>query len=125
MIRNLENTLKEKKIRPTAMRLLVLEYLLGQDVAVSLTDLYQSFENSDRVTLYRTLKVFEENRLVHRTTEPWLLSMLYAMIVATRNVIKMRTFIFIVMNAAKPSVYQSSAFPVLSFLTTSQDGKST
>nr|WKN38650.1 transcriptional repressor [Tunicatimonas sp. TK19036] len=65
MVRNLDNILKQKKIRPTAIRLLVLEYLLGQDVAISLTDLYQSFENSDRVTLYRTLKVFEEYGLVH------------------------------------------------------------
>ena len=29
------------------------------------TDLYEAFEKSDRTTLYRTLKVFEENSMVH------------------------------------------------------------
>lgn len=35
----LENRLKEKDISPTAMRLLVLEYLLAQSTAVSLHSL--------------------------------------------------------------------------------------
>ena len=47
------------------MRLLVLEFLLRQPAAVSLNDLEASFHRSDRVTLYRTLKTFEEKGLVH------------------------------------------------------------
>lgn len=65
MIRALEENLKSHEIKPTAMRLLVLEYLLERDAAVSLTDIYEAFEKSDRTTLYRTLKVFEENGMVH------------------------------------------------------------
>lgn len=64
-IRELEKNLQEKNIRPTAMRLLVLEALLDQEIAISLTDLEQEVEKSDRVTLFRTLKTFQENGLVH------------------------------------------------------------
>ncbi len=66
MIKELEENLTTHQIKPTAMRLLVLEYLLGREAAVSLTDLYEDFEKSDRTTLYRTLKAFEDNGLVHR-----------------------------------------------------------
>ena len=65
MIQELEVKLNKKNIRSTAMRLLVLEVLLGQKAAISLTDLEKSFEKSDRVTLYRTLKTFQEHGLVH------------------------------------------------------------
>ncbi len=65
MNKDLENILIAKQITPTAMRLLVLEYLLKQNAAISLTDLEQEFERSDRVTLYRTLKTFEEKGLIH------------------------------------------------------------
>ena len=54
-----------KEISPTAMRILVLEHLLKQTAAVSLQDLEKSFTHSDRTTLYRTLKTFEEKGLIH------------------------------------------------------------
>nr|WP_199076268.1 transcriptional repressor [Pedobacter sp. ASV19] len=65
MNRQLENTLKAKQINPTAMRLLVLNFLETQSHAISLTDLEKGLAPADRVTLYRTLKTFEENGLVH------------------------------------------------------------
>ena len=65
MVKELEITLNQKGIRPTAMRLLVLEALLGQETAISLSDLEKVLERSDRVTLFRTLKSFQENGLVH------------------------------------------------------------
>lgn len=65
MIKELENRLKEKQVRPTAMRLLVLEMLSQQNAASSLHDLEAAFERADRITLYRTLKTFEEKGLVH------------------------------------------------------------
>ncbi|MEQ9261591.1 MAG: transcriptional repressor [Owenweeksia sp.] len=65
MIKELEENLKVHNIKPTAMRLLVLEYLMDKEAAISLTDIYTEFENSDRTTIYRTLKVFEENGMVH------------------------------------------------------------
>lgn len=65
VVDQLEDKLNDKAIRPTAMRLLVLQALSGQKAAISLSDLEKAFEKSDRVTLFRTLKTFQENGLVH------------------------------------------------------------
>ena len=65
MNEQIESVLKAKDIPPTAMRILVLEYLQKQSVATSLQDLEKAFSHSDRTTLYRTLKTFEEKGLVH------------------------------------------------------------
>lgn len=62
---DIENKLKVKDINPTAMRLLVLEFLTRQNAAISLNDLERGMAPSDRITLYRTLKTFEEKGLVH------------------------------------------------------------
>lgn len=60
-----EDMLIAKQISPTAMRLLVLEFLLKQKNAVSLNDVEAGLHRSDRVTIFRTLKTFEEKGLVH------------------------------------------------------------
>ena len=65
MVKELENRLKTRAIKPTAMRLLVLDELSKQNAAMSLQDLEQAFEKADRITLYRTLKTFQEKGLVH------------------------------------------------------------
>jgi len=61
-----EQRLESRHIQPTAMRLIVLKYLLDHRAAVSLSDLEQHFSKSDRTTLYRTLKTFQEHGLVHQ-----------------------------------------------------------
>lgn len=63
---DIESKLQQKNIRPTAMRLLVYEFLEKQVVATSLTDIENTFDKSERTTLYRTLKTFEENGIVHK-----------------------------------------------------------
>jgi Fur family ferric uptake transcriptional regulator len=60
-----ESKLENRHIKPTAMRELVLKVLSDQSAAISLADLEQKFEKVDKVTLYRTLKTFEENKLIH------------------------------------------------------------
>jgi len=65
MTEHIEGMLTRKDINPTAMRLLVLDFLLKQSSAISLTDLEKGLEPSDRITLYRALKKFEEKGLVH------------------------------------------------------------
>jgi Fur family ferric uptake transcriptional regulator len=60
-----DKKLKIRNIKPTAMRELVLKVLTEQDRAISLADLEQKFDNADKTTLYRTLKTFEENKLIH------------------------------------------------------------
>lgn len=60
-----EQKLADKNINPTAMRILVLELLLKQNSAISLTDIEKNLETADRSTIYRTLKTFEQNGLIH------------------------------------------------------------
>ena len=64
-----QDILARHKLQPTAMRMLVLSYLQKQETAISLSGLYDDFEYADRTTLYRTLKSFEENGLVHSITD--------------------------------------------------------
>ena len=65
MTQDIEHRLKNRQINPTAMRLLVLDFLIKQTAAISLNDLEKGMAPSDRITLYRTLKTFEEKGLVH------------------------------------------------------------
>ncbi|RUT79652.1 Fur family transcriptional regulator [Ancylomarina longa] len=65
MNENIESKLKSKNIKPTAMRLLVLKVLSEQKSTISLPELEKKFEKADKATLYRTLKTFEENKLIH------------------------------------------------------------
>jgi len=62
----LENILVNNNVKPTAMRLLILQFLLDKKIAVSLTNLENSFEKSDRTTLYRTLKTFVKSGIAHK-----------------------------------------------------------
>ena len=54
MKKEIDNKLNLKNIKPTAMRQLVLQVLTEQ-----------KFEKADKATLYRTLKSFQENKLIH------------------------------------------------------------
>lgn len=47
------------------MRLLVLNFLLKRKAAISLNDIEKAMQPADRITIYRTLKTFEEKGLVH------------------------------------------------------------
>jgi Fur family transcriptional regulator, ferric uptake regulator len=61
--------LTQKNIKATAMRILVLQFFLDQKVAISLSKLEGKFLFSDRTTLYRTLKTFEEKGLIHAISD--------------------------------------------------------
>ncbi|KAB5487048.1 MULTISPECIES: Fur family transcriptional regulator [Flavobacteriaceae] len=63
---DIEKTLENKGVRPTAMRILIYKYLAEKEVAIALTDMENAFSKADRTTLYRTLKTFEEKRIVHQ-----------------------------------------------------------
>ena len=71
MLYNTEITelLKSKNIKSTAMRILVLQFFLSLDRAVSLHDLEEKFHFSERTTLYRTLKTFANKGLVHQIND--------------------------------------------------------
>lgn len=68
----IELKLKRKKIRPTAMRLLIYNILSESKQAISLTDIETIFQTSraleipvDRTTIYRTVKTFEKKGVAH------------------------------------------------------------
>jgi Fur family ferric uptake transcriptional regulator len=63
---DLEKILEKKNVKPTAMRLLILQLLRNKNEAVSLTDLEDLFVKSDRTTIYRTLKTFVKNDITHK-----------------------------------------------------------
>ncbi len=65
MSKEIETLLTKKNVRPTAMRQLVFKYLQEQKHAVSLNDIEAGMGHSDKITLYRTIKTFQEKGIVH------------------------------------------------------------
>ena len=65
MDNEIDKKLESRNIKPTAMRELVLEVLTEEKTAISLPELEQKFEKADKATLYRTLKTFEQQKLIH------------------------------------------------------------
>ena len=63
---NVEQVLKDHQIRPTAIRLLMYRFLTESEVALTLNDIESGFDQSERTTLYRTIKTFEKKGLVHQ-----------------------------------------------------------
>lgn len=57
--------LEQKSVRITAMRQLLLEHFVNHNTIIGLSELEQIFSNSDRITIYRTLKTFEDNGILH------------------------------------------------------------
>jgi len=65
MKNEIDHKLEIRNIKPTAMRQLILQILTEQKTAISLPELESKFERADKATLYRTLKTFEKNKLIH------------------------------------------------------------
>ena len=65
MKKETDTKLLQKNIKPTAMRLLVYEVLEKQKKALSLYEREQQFDNVERSTIFRTLKTFQDNYLIH------------------------------------------------------------
>ena len=59
--------LEQSNLRKTAIRKEVLQlFLKAKGNALSSRDIESQLENPDRITLYRTLRTFEEKGLIHR-----------------------------------------------------------
>lgn len=65
-----EKLLISKHVKPTAMRILVAEEFLKSDEAMSLQALEEALPTADKVTLYRTIKTFVDNDIVHTVILP-------------------------------------------------------
>ncbi|EON79146.1 Zinc uptake regulation protein ZUR [Lunatimonas lonarensis] len=62
--------LRDANLRITSCRRDVLATFIGKRVALSHADLEEALkENFDRVTIYRTLKTFLENDLIHKVLD--------------------------------------------------------
>lgn len=60
------NYLSSHKIRSTDIRVAVIELFLNSNQAITKQDLEADLPNLDRITLYRTLKTFEDKGLIHK-----------------------------------------------------------
>jgi Fur family transcriptional regulator, ferric uptake regulator len=60
-----EKILQHKKLKKTQVRKEVLEVFLKHNYALSHADIEEILSEVDKVTLYRTLNIFEENGIIH------------------------------------------------------------
>lgn len=61
--------LKENGLRKTTVRIKVLQEFLEADRAYGQGDLEARFESLDRITLYRTLRTFEQKGIIHQAVD--------------------------------------------------------
>ena len=57
--------LEKKNVRPTAIRLLVVDAILSAKRAVSLSDLEIILDTVDKSSIFRTLELFVKHHVVH------------------------------------------------------------
>jgi len=62
---NYDNRLNQKNIKPTVYRKLVFDVLKSSGKALSLYEIEKQFDNVERSTIFRTLKTFQDNYLIH------------------------------------------------------------
>ena len=60
-----EKRLKARGVKPTAIRLLVLDAMVNHPQAFSLADLEAKLDTVDKSTLFRTITLFHEKHLIH------------------------------------------------------------
>lgn len=61
-----KDIIKSKNLRPTPVREKVLNLLISSEKAISNKNIEVEFDYIDRITLYRTLKSFEEKGIIHK-----------------------------------------------------------
>lgn len=61
--------LEEHSLRKTPVRVQVLDIFLQRQEALSHADVERYFDQVDRITLYRTLKTFEDKGLIHKAID--------------------------------------------------------
>ena len=70
MDQSIVTLLKGHQLRRTPMRVEVLKILMNADgTAIAHPELERMLPDADRITLYRTLKTFEEKGLVHQVVD--------------------------------------------------------
>ena len=100
----LDKILHNRNIKPTSMKMLVLKQLVVNKSALSLKDLEEKFERADKATLYRTLKTFEDKKLIH-SIDDGTGAVKYALCEEGCECasLKINMYIFIAYNAERPT----------------------
>jgi Fur family ferric uptake transcriptional regulator len=66
----MKNLLLSKKLRITVFRLAILDIFSRYENSISTDQIENDLGKFDRITLYRTLKIFKENGIIHEITMP-------------------------------------------------------
>lgn len=61
--------LKEHGLRITEPRIELLKVFLKSDIALSNQDIESALPDADRITMYRTLKSFQEKGIIHKAID--------------------------------------------------------
>jgi Fur family ferric uptake transcriptional regulator len=70
MVNVVENLLTEGNLRVTQPRKLIMQVLCASEAALSQADIERALDSQvDRVTVYRTLKSFEEAGIIHKISD--------------------------------------------------------
>ncbi|MEL7220095.1 MAG: transcriptional repressor [Bacteroidota bacterium] len=70
MNKDIVDILKQHNLRKTAIRAQVLEVFLQEgNKAIAHPDMERLLPHADRITLYRTLKTFEEKGIIHQVVD--------------------------------------------------------
>lgn len=63
--KHIEEMLHQREIKPTAIRMMVLDAMVNRQTAFCLSDLEMELDTVDKSTLSRTINLFHEHHLIH------------------------------------------------------------
>jgi Fur family ferric uptake transcriptional regulator len=66
LISQAKDILLKNDMKKTQIRVNMLAFILGKQHAVSKKEIEENLTGQDRITVYRTLKSFEEKEIIHR-----------------------------------------------------------
>lgn len=66
---NYAQTFKAHNIRPTPLRDQIYHVIASKESAISKKEIEEKLNELDRITLYRTLKVFEQKGIIHQVVD--------------------------------------------------------
>ena len=96
----MKNLLLSKKLRITDFRLAILDIFNRYENSISTEQIENELGKFDRITLYRTLKIFKENGIIHEITMPGNIKNWLCAPANVRSIImNTNTFIFIAIRA--------------------------
>lgn len=100
---NAEELLKQKGVRPTANRILILKTLQNEHRPMSLSTMEAILLPMDKSSIFRVLTLFLEHDIVHASRTAKVRSTMSCALITTRTTIRQVTPISIAKSAHAPS----------------------